>query len=104
MSETIEDRLKEKKTELDAWKELPPFGKFKDGENTLQLLTNVSISETAGKFGKQTLYTVILNGETVRLNIPPSVEIPILKGYQKKKIQFTITKTGSGMQTRYKVK
>ena len=104
MSQTIEDRIKEQKESIDAWKELPQFGKFKEGENTLTIQPTLPIVEQMGKFGKQILYTVILNGETVRLNMPKSVEVPILKGIQKKKTSFTVTKSGSGMLTRYKVK
>ena len=104
MSQTIEERIKENKDAIDAWKDLPQFGKFKDGENTIQINASIPVREKIGQFGKEHLYTATLNGEIVQINLPKSVEIPILKGLTKKKSTFTVTKKGSGMSTRYNVK
>ena len=105
MSQTIEERINESKTDMENYKELLPFGKFKDGENTLIIDTAVPIIKQKSKFGKdQVIYTATLNGEKVRISLSQSVEIPILKGIQKKKTSFTVTKKGSGLETRYRVK
>lgn len=105
MSQSIEDRIKELKPDMDKWKELEPFGQFKDGENTLQVDTSVPIQMSQSKYGKeQHIYVAILNNERVRISLPMTVEIPVLKGLAKKKVSFIVMKKGSGMQTRYKVK
>lgn len=103
-TQTIEERIAEQKEAMESWKELLPFGKMKDGDNTFTVEPSVPIQTVKGKFGDQKLYAGILNGEKVKLSLPMSVEIPVLKGLQEKVYSFSINKTGSGMKTRYVVK
>jgi hypothetical protein len=103
-TQTIEERIAESKEAMESWKELLPFGKMKDGDNSFIVEPTIPIQKVKGKFGDQNLYTGTLNGEKVKLSLPMSVEIPVLKGLQEKVSSFSINKTGSGMKTRYIVK
>lgn len=97
---TVEERLAETEKEDSEHKDVIPYAKFVDGINKLQIDTSKPLEKS--KFGRMT-YTANLNGENVKISLPVSVERKIREGLRKSKKTFTITKSGTGMDTRYKV-
>ena len=101
MSQTIEERLKEAKDDMDKAQTFIPYGKFNDGENKLEIDTTSKLEKS--KFGRTT-YTETLNGDKVKISLPKSVEMQILLGLKKNRRSFSVLKTGEGMKTKYQVK
>ena len=104
MSQSILDRAKEAEADIKKAENFIPFGKFTDGANKLVIDSSAGVQTEKGKFGIQHIYIADLNGERVKIGLPKSVEMLVLSGLKKNKTNFVITKSGTGMQTRYKVK
>ena len=104
MSQSIADRLKEADADVKKAENFVPFGQFAEGQNKLVIDTTAGVSTEKGKFGIQHIYIADLNGERVKIGLPKSVEMLVLSGLKKNKNSFVVTKTGKGMETRYKVK
>ena len=104
MSQSIIDRTKEAEADIKKAENFVPFGKFVEGQNKLVIDATAGVLTEKGKFGIQHIYIADLNGERVKIALPKSVEMLVLSGLKKNRTNFVISKTGSGMQTRYKVK
>lgn len=98
---TVEERLAETEKEDSEHTDVVPYAKFADGVNKITIDTSKPLEKS--KFGRMT-YTATLNGEVVKISLPTSVERKVRDGLRKNQKSFTITKTGTGMETRYKVK
>jgi hypothetical protein len=99
MTKSISERIQEVEQEQSEFlANLPPFLKFSEGVNTLQI---VSDQVEEGKYG--THYQAVLNGKTGILSLKGILEREILAQLKSGFNTMRVIRVGTGLDTRYKV-
>jgi hypothetical protein len=101
-SASIEDRMKEVVSSSSGQEQtvLQPILRFSEGNNTLELI--ISEPVVLGKFGW--LYPAIVNGQTGKVGLSKVLESQILTLVKQGFTKIQVTRTGTGLNTRYQVK
>jgi hypothetical protein len=101
-SVSIEDRIREvvSSGQGQIQTTLQPILRFSEGNNTLELILSEPV--TLGKFGW--LYPAVLNGQTGRVGLSKVLENQVLVLVKQGFTKIQVTRTGTGLNTRYQVK